>query len=62
MPKPKPVEVEELRDAILRAIVREFGGRPLDRDTAVQALALAAFELNVVEIRAAQFARSSTHR
>jgi hypothetical protein len=53
MPKPKPVAVEELQRAILRAIVREFDGRPLDRDTAVQALALAAFELNMVEIREA---------
>jgi hypothetical protein len=37
--------------AILRAIVREFDGRQLDRDTAVQALALVAFEMNMVEIR-----------
>jgi hypothetical protein len=50
--KPKPVGVDELQRAILRTIVREFDGRPLDRDTATQALALAAFELNMVAIRA----------
>jgi hypothetical protein len=34
--KPKPIEVEELKEVILRAIVREFGSRPLDRDTATK--------------------------
>jgi hypothetical protein len=50
--KPKPVDVDELQRAILRTIVREFDGRSLDVDTATQALALAAFELKMVAIRA----------
>ena len=49
-PKPKPVGAAELQRVILRAIVKEFDGRPLDRDTAVQALALVAFDLNMIEI------------
>jgi hypothetical protein len=40
-----------LKRAILGAIVEKFDGRLLDRDTAVQALARVAFELNMVEIR-----------
>jgi hypothetical protein len=51
MPKPDPVGVEELKRAIPRTIVEEFDGRPLDRDTAVQALSLVAFDLNMIEIR-----------
>jgi Holliday junction resolvasome RuvABC ATP-dependent DNA helicase subunit len=50
--KPEPVGIDELQRAILRTIVREFDGRPLDVDTATQALALAAFELKMVALRA----------
>lgn len=42
---PAPVEVDELKDAILRMIVREFGDRPLDVETAMMALSIAGFEI-----------------
>jgi hypothetical protein len=47
----QPGRRRRLKRVILGAIVEEFDGRLLDRDTAVQALALVAFELNMVEIR-----------
>ena len=47
----QPGRRPRLKRAILGAIVEEFDGRLLDRDTAVQALALVAFELNMAEIR-----------
>jgi hypothetical protein len=52
LPKPKPVSVEELEKAILTAIAKEFGDRPLDIETARRALSSAAYELNVLHIKA----------
>jgi hypothetical protein len=47
----EPVDVEELKDAILRMIVREFGKRALDWKTAEMALALASFEIKMAALR-----------
>jgi hypothetical protein len=44
---PRPIEVVELRDAILRTIVEKFGDRPLSWKTAEQALADASFEVKI---------------
>jgi hypothetical protein len=52
MPKPKPVTVEELEKAVLKAIARKFGDRPLDIETARRALSSAAYELNVLHLKA----------
>ena len=40
----KPVGIDELADAILAMMVREFGDRPLDWETVGRALALVNFE------------------
>ncbi len=42
---PKPVEVDELKDAVLRMIVEKFGDRELTWEVATQALSIAAFEI-----------------
>jgi hypothetical protein len=47
---PKPVEIDELKDAIKRMIVEQFGDRPLTWLVARQALALAAFEIQQTAI------------
>jgi hypothetical protein len=52
MPKPKPVTVEELEKAVLDMILQRFKGRPLDIETARRALSSAAYELNVLHIKA----------
>jgi hypothetical protein len=52
MPKPKPVTVEELEKAVLDMILQRFKGRPLDIETARRALSAAAYELNVLHIKA----------
>jgi hypothetical protein len=41
----EPVGVEELKDAVLAMIVREFGDRTLDWETVEQALSLVNFEI-----------------
>jgi hypothetical protein len=46
------VTVGELRDAVLIMIDRDFDGRPLDIETATNALAQASFELKVMHLRA----------
>jgi hypothetical protein len=43
--KPKPVGSEELKDAILALIVRDFGDRALDWETVERALSLVNFEI-----------------
>jgi hypothetical protein len=45
------VGVEELKDPILRMIVKRFGKRALDWQTAEEALALAAFEIKMAALR-----------
>lgn len=40
-----PVGSEELKDAVLAMIVREFGDRTLDWETVERALALVNFEI-----------------
>jgi hypothetical protein len=42
---PKPVGVDELKDAVLHMIVEKFGDRPLTWEDATMALALAGFEI-----------------
>jgi|SoimicmetaTmtHMA_FD_contig_31_17729232_length_321_multi_2_in_0_out_0_1 hypothetical protein len=42
---PEPVGSEELKDAILAMMVREFGDRPLDWETVARALVLVNFEI-----------------
>jgi hypothetical protein len=42
---PGPVGVDELKDAILHMIVREFGDRELEWQTVEQATALVNFEV-----------------
>jgi hypothetical protein len=46
----EPVGVEDLKDAILRMIVREFGKRAFDWQTAEQALSLAAYEIKLMAL------------
>lgn len=48
--KPKPVGVDELKDAILRMMVREFGDRPLDWETVEQALTLINFHVKQIAV------------
>jgi hypothetical protein len=43
--KPQPVGSEELKDAILALIVRDFGDRALDWETVERALSLVNFEI-----------------
>ena len=53
--KPKasePVEIEELKDAVLRLMVTEFGDRPLTWETVERALALAIFEVKQHALKA----------
>lgn len=50
--QPRPVEPEEIVDVVLRAILTEFDGRPLPAGVAAHGLSLAAFELNMIAIRA----------
>lgn len=49
MPKrrrpPEPVEVDELKNAIMQMIVEKFGDRLLTWEVATQALSIAAFEI-----------------
>jgi len=44
-PKSEPVGSEELKDAILAMIVREFGDRQVDWETVDRALSLVGFEI-----------------
>ncbi|WP_428661423.1 hypothetical protein [Reyranella sp.] len=50
-PKPDPVTVEEVARITVTAIVRAFGGRPMDINTARRGLAQAAFDLIQLEHR-----------
>ena len=51
MPKTNPVTVEEVARTTLTAIIRAFGDRPLDINTARRGLAQAAFDLTQLEHR-----------
>jgi len=53
MPKPDPVTMEEVARITVTAIVRAFGERSMDINTARRGLAQAAFELVELEQRAA---------
>jgi hypothetical protein len=48
---PKPVTADQLADTVVKAIVREFGDRTLDIDTARHGLALAAERLVMAHMR-----------
>jgi hypothetical protein len=48
---PKPVEVEELREAILRTIVEKFGDRPLSWETVEEALKAVNYEAKMASLR-----------
>jgi hypothetical protein len=52
-PKPpaRPVEVEELKFAILEAIVEKFGDRPLSWETVEEALREVNFEVKMAALR-----------
>jgi hypothetical protein len=54
----KPVGVDELKDAILRMIVREFGDRPLTWEDASMALSLANFEIKQAALFAPRIAKA----
>jgi len=56
---PEPVTVAELHDAILAMIDERFDGRPLDIDTATQALAQASFSLKMVHLQAVSEAKGT---
>ena len=46
----EPVGIDELKDAILRMMVREFGHRPLDWLTVERATALVNFEIKQLAV------------
>lgn len=48
---PEPVSVQEVSDAVLRAIATSFGDRPLDLSTARMGLAQAAHDLIQMQLR-----------
>jgi hypothetical protein len=50
-PESKPVEVEELKDAILQAIVDKFGDRPLSWETVEEALREVNIEAKMAHLR-----------
>jgi hypothetical protein len=52
-PKPpaRPVEVDELKFAILEAIVEKFGDRPLDWETVEAALREVNYEAKMAALR-----------
>lgn len=49
----EPVSSQEVTEVVLRAIANSFGKRPLDIYTAKRGLAMAAYDLSMIHIRAA---------